>query len=145
MDKELFSDANESKSAFVKFGKVGDYVQGTLVGMRAVNSSLPGKENELVKIYEFLASGGEFHEMDDNKNPIDPSVKIEPNTYWLVGGKPGIDNQMRKAKIGQIIGMKFADTKAAKTKGFNATKIIKVYLGKMDESFAGMTPATEEE
>jgi len=144
MDQELFSDANESKSAFVKFGKVGDYVQGTLVDIREIKSSFPGKENELVKIYEFLASGGEFHEMDDNKNPIDPPVKIEPNVYWLVGGRPGIDNQMRNAKIGQVIGMKFTDTKPPKTKGFSATKIIKVYLGKMDESFSGMTPATEE-
>jgi len=135
---DIFDPKNEVKTSFIKWGKVGDYIKGTLSDIREINSTLPGKEGQRVKIYEFLAQGGEFHRLDEaTKQPIDPSVVINEGEYWIVGGRVGIDNQLRNVKIGTIVGLRFADSKPSKQKGFNPTKIIKVFLGGIDPNWMG--------
>ena len=109
----IFSDDNKMKGNWVKFDTVGDKFQGTLVGTREVVNQLSGKDQI---IYELR---------DANKE------------YWNVGGKPGIDMQMRHVKIGQIVGFEFVEERANKKPGMNATKIIQVYAkpGVVDEEF----------
>lgn len=136
-NEELFSDKNKAKSLFVKWGKQGDWFKGTLLGIREVANTFPGKEGTMNKIYDFRAHGGEFHETDENKIPVDPAITVNDGDFYSIGGKAGIDNSMRNAKVGQIVGMKFTETKAAKTKGFAPLKIIAVYNGGMDPDYAG--------
>ena len=133
--KDIFDDKNAVKSLWVKWGKIGDNVVGTLTAVHDVRSNLPGKENEMVKRYELLAEGGEYHELDKKKNPVDPAVKVLVGEIYYVGGKVGIDAQMRRVKVGQRIGMKFTQEIPAKTKGYNDLKIIKVFAGEMNEEW----------
>lgn len=134
-----FDGLQEVKSSWIKWGKVGDWFKGTLVDKRQTKSTMPGKENELVWVYEFKTQGGAFHQLDDKKNPIEPAVVISEGEFWTLGGKAGIDNQMRNVRLGQIVGMRFTEEKPAKTKGFNPLKVIKVYAGAMDENYSGET------
>lgn len=131
------SDRHEVKLPWVRWGKVGDYIEGNLADVREVNSNLPGKEGERVKVYEIKARGGEFHLLDDKKNPVEPAEKVEMGEIYMVGGRQGIDAQMRRIKIGQDVELRFTDEKPSKKKGFNALKIIKVLTdGTIDEDLA---------
>lgn len=138
----MFNDDNEVRSSWVKFSKVGDFISGTLVGVREVPSALPGKEGKMVKVYEVKAQNGEFHDIDDKKAVIEPAIKINAGEIWNVGGGVVLDAQMRNIKVGQVIGIKFTDEKPAQKKGFNPMKIKKVFApkgndgkGKMDEEW----------
>lgn len=134
----IFNDKNEIRSSWIKWGKVGDYITGTLTDVREINSNLPGKQGERVKVYEVKIDEGSFHELDDKKNPIEPPISLPAEEIWLVGGRMGIDAQMRRVKVGQKLGMKFTDEKPPRQKGYNALKIIKVYTdGHMDEEWLG--------
>jgi hypothetical protein len=133
-----FEGLTEVKSQWVKFGKISDWIRGTLTDVRSVPSQLPGKQDEMVKLYEFIAAGGSFHGITDGKVDSEPTV-LEQGSFWTVGGKPGIDNQMRNVKLGQIFGMRFSEEKPSKTKGFNPTKVIKVLIGGLDENYSGET------
>jgi len=131
----IFDEKNKVKSQFVSWGKVGDWFKGTLLSMREVNSTLePGKKN---KIYEFRAHGGEFHDLDENKQPIPEAIIVVEGDLWSVGGRASIDNQMRNVKQGTIIGMKFSEVKPAKTKGYNPAKIVNIYIGGLDPNYMG--------
>lgn len=124
------------KTSWVKWGKVGDNIEGTFVEVREIESQLPGKEGEKVKVYDIKADKGSYHELDEKKMPVEPSVKIEANEIYSVGGRQGIDVQMRRIKIGQKVRIIFAEEKPAKTKGFNALKIIKIQTnGAMDTAW----------
>lgn len=132
----IFTAGNEIKPAWWKAGKVEDNVFGTLIGVREMESQLPGKKGELVKIYEILADGGEFHETDENKKPVEIATTINKGETWLVGGSAGLDNAMRNVKVGQIVGIKFTEEKPSKTKGFNPTKVKKVFTdGNMNKGW----------
>ena len=135
---------SEVKTSWVKWGKIGDFIKGTLVDIREINSMLPGKEGQRVKVYEILAQMGSFHQIDEEKKPIDPPVVINMGEYWTIGGKPGIDSQMRNIKLGQIVGLRFTEVKPSKTKGFNALKVIKIYVGGMDPNYVGQNSADVE-
>jgi hypothetical protein len=118
----------EVKSPWVKFGKVGDNIYGTLIGVREVMSQLPGKKGERVKVYEVKADGGIFHETDDKKNPVEPAIQIADGEIYNVGG--GF------IKLGQKIKIEFTEEKAPKQKGFSGMKIKKVYSnGKFDDEW----------
>jgi len=130
---------SEVKNSFWKKGKIGDFIIGTLIAVREIRSQLPGRENEQVKLYEVKADDGEFHDLDDKNQPIEPAVKINGEEVWNVGGgskehPSGIDTQFRNIKLGQKVKIQFVDEKPPKKKGFNALKIVKVYTnGKMDD------------
>lgn len=133
---DIFDDKNQVKSAWVRWGKVGDWVKGTLVRVTEVKSTLPGKEGQKVKVYELKTDDGLFHETDENKKPVDPAVKCEAGAFWMIGGRTGLDAQMRRVKLGQKLGLKFTDEIPPKKKGFSPLKIIKVFTeGIMDEEW----------
>ncbi len=124
---DIFAAENEIQSAFVKWGKIGDFISGTLIDVRETASNLPDKAGEMQKNYDILVDEGSFHNLDDKKNPIEPAVVLVKGDIYTVGGKPGIDAQMRRIEMGQKLGMKFTDEKPPKTKGYSAFKLIKVY------------------
>jgi len=133
-DNKWDSSDNEVKSNWWKANvPMEDKVFGTLINKRQVKSSIPGKEDELVWIYELQAESGSFHETDDTKKVIETPVVINEGEVWSIGGKVGIDTQMRNIKLGQKIGFKFIDVKPSKTKGFAPAKNIRVYAPKGED------------
>lgn len=147
---DYFDKGNEVKSQWVKFNVFGDHVAGTLTAVREMKSSLPGKEGQLVKIYEFKADGGSFHD-SENKVVAKEATTIEPGDTWLVGGSGGLDQQMTNVRRGTKVAIKYVEDRPNKQKGFNATKVKKVYVKKgqdgkpvMDQEFleasAGIDP-----
>ena len=122
-----FDDSKEIKSKWIKFGKVGDGVIGTLVEIRKVPSFLPGKEGELVTVYDLKVKSGSFHELDAKKNPVETATVLNQGDYYSVSGKKAIDDRMRNIAYGIVVGFKFTEEVPNKKKGFNATKVIKVY------------------
>jgi len=141
--QDIFDPANEVKSVWLKWGQPKDFIEGTLIDIREIESQIPGKEGEMNKIYEIRANSGSFHDLDEKKNPVPEATVLAQGDVWTVGGKPGIDSQMRNAKIGQKVGMRFVEEKPSKTKGFNPTKVIKIFLGAMDTEFQGELPGDE--
>lgn len=119
----------EVQSNWVRWGKEGNTIKGTLIAVRSMKSTLPGKQGENVAIYEIKASEGEFNNMDKKtKEPIEPAITIEAGDIYNVGGKPIIDRQMRNIKLGTKIRMTFTETNPAKNAGFSDLKVVKVYV-----------------
>src|SRR3990167_8851637 len=134
--KDVFDEENAVKANWVKWGKAGNKIFGTLMSVREMESQFPDKKGEMVKVYEFLAEGGEFNDIDEDKKPVKEVTTINPGEIWLVGGKVGLDNAMRNIKVGQILGIKFTEEKPNKTKGFSPLKIVKVFTeGKMNDKW----------
>ena len=125
---DVFDESNEVKSNWAKFSvPQEDKIFGTLIAKRQVKSNLPGKEGEMVMVYDLKADYGTFHALDDKKRVIEEPITVEAGTFWSVGGKPMIDRQMQNIKLGQKIGFKFIEEVPSKQKGFNPTKVIKVF------------------
>ena len=130
------SEWQEVKSSTVSWGKVGDYIEGTLsdIRVREVRDDVKGRIRK--NVYEIKADAGLYHEMDDKRIPIDPEVKVSAGDFYMVwGGKEMIDNGMKKAKIGQKVKVSFVQENEPTAKGRSGFKLTKVYLGVMDESF----------
>lgn len=127
-------ESNEVASNWVKFNvPMEDKILGTLISKRQMKSTLPGKEGELVWVYEVKADLGSFHELDASKVVVPTPIEVRADEIWSVGGKNSIDVQMRNIKVGQKVGFKFIDTQPSKTKGFAPAKNIKVYAPKNDD------------
>ena len=140
--KDAFDESNEVQSNWVKFNvPLEDKIFGTLIAKRQVKSNLPGKEGELVWVYELKAEYGSFHELDDKKKVIETPVMVGNGDFYSIGGKPMIDRQMQNIRIGQKIGLKFIEEIPSKTKGFAPQKVVKVYAPKNDDG----TPMMDEE
>lgn len=101
-----FDENDRVKSNWWKTEKVGDKIQGTLIGKRQVANQLSGQDQW---IYELL---------------------IEEGEVWNVGGKAAIDIQMRHVKLGQIVEFRFIEERPSKKPGMSATKIIAIYQDK---------------
>lgn len=139
---DLFDESNLVKPSWVSWGKVGDYIRATLLDVREMKSNLPGKEGTMVKVYECRAHEGKFHDIVVDQATgtkvaaADPTV-IQKGEIWMIGGKPGIDNAMRRMQKGQIFGMRFAAITPSKTPGFNPSKTINVFQGEIDPDYQG--------
>ncbi len=137
MPADLFDPSNEVKPQWMKWGKIGDRIRATLLGVRDMDSQLPGKEGTKVKVYECRVHDGQYHVLDENKQIVEMPNVFRPGEIVLIGGKPGIDNGMRYVKPGQIFGMSYSGNKPSKTNGFSPTKTIKVFAGEMDPEYMG--------
>lgn len=133
---------NEAQNNFVSWGQEGDFVFGTLVGVREVKSTLPDKAGELQKIYDVRVKECSYHALDDKKRVIEEAITPAEGDLVSVGGRKTIDSRMARIKVGQVFGLKFVEEQPAKTKGYNPTKLIKVFTPKnakgefeMDEEF----------
>lgn len=135
-------EGNKVASNWVKFNvPMEDKIFGTLIAKRIMKSQIPGKESEDVNVYDLNADLGSFHEADEKKVVIPEAITIKAGDFWSVGGKPGIDAQMRNIKVGQKIGFKFIDEKPSKTKGFAPAKNIRVYAPENEDG----TPQMDDE
>jgi len=113
MKKDLFSDENLAQSNWAKFEKVGDKVEGRLVGQR----SAPAKGNFSAQIvYELETEDGQM---------INVGI-AEHKTF--------IHDRMKSAKIGQEVGFLFKEEVESETTGFAPAKSILVYLGDVVEA-----------
>lgn len=99
----IFDEKNKVASPFFSFKKIGDKIEGTLVDVTTVMNQLSGKNQQ---IYEIKCTNGD---------------------YAKIGGKPGIDGQMKRVKLGQIVGFEFINEKENANPAFSPTKIIQVY------------------
>lgn len=137
MVKKITDDFDESNvvvSNWVKWNVIGeDKIMGTLTGKREMKSSIPGKEGDLVNIYDIKADYGSFHVTDDAKVVVPEPIAISEGENYSVGGNNIIDRQMRNIKIGQKVGLKYTEQVPSKTKGFAPAKIIKVYTPKNED------------
>ncbi len=124
-------ESNEAVNSFVSWGMVDDYILGTLIGVRHVKSTLPGKEGQMQNIYDFKVKECSYHVLDSKKKLVEEPVVPNEGDIVSVGGRSSIDTRMARAKIGQVIGLKFVAEIESKTKGFNPTKSIKVYMPKL--------------
>lgn len=147
-NNDEMSGLEEARSTFIKWGKEGDFVKGTLTARRQVPDQLKrstGKDpNALQWIYELQVLAGRFHDIVKKKVNENPTT-LEAGSFISVGGKPGIDNGMRNAKLGQIVGFRFEETKPSKNPAFNDNKIVKVYLGEMDRNYMGQSSSDVEQ
>jgi len=134
-------ESNEASNSFVSWGEVGDFILGTLTAVREVASTLPDRVGEMQKVYEFKVAECRYHLLDEKKNPIEPAEEPQKGEIISVGGRKTIDSRMQRAKIGQVVGLKFVEELPAKTKGYNATKLIKVFFPKNADG----TPEMDEE
>jgi len=143
------SPENEVQSNWMKFNvsvadspEGADKIFGTLVSKRQIKSNMPGKEGEIVNVYEIKASQETtFHVLDEKKKLVEEPIIITPGDVYSVGGTKVIDNQMRNIKIGQMIGLKFIEEQPSKTKGFAPAKIVKVFAPKNDDGSPKMDEA----
>jgi hypothetical protein len=133
---DIFSEENEVKSSFIQWGKPGDHIVGTLVDKREVENQLADKAGEMQTIYELKVDQGEYHVINADKSIAKDATPLGAGDIWSIGGKKAVDSQMRNVKIGQKVGMKYMEETPSKTKGYNPTKVIKIYTsGKMDEEW----------
>src|SRR3990167_3490649 len=102
--KDEFGDENAVPSNWITWGvPVEDKIFGTLIAKRTMKSTFPGKEGELVNIYEMKADYGSYHQVDEKKNPIEPAITINEGEFYNIGGKAMIDRQMQNIKVGQKV------------------------------------------
>lgn len=121
------------ESNFMKWGKEGDHVFGTFIGVRQIPNQL--KDGELQNIYEIKSDGGEYHNIVDQKVD-DDATTVEEGEIFIVSGKAGLDSKMRNIKLGTKVKFEFTETKPSKKKGFHPAKIIEVYTnGDVDEDW----------
>ena len=99
----IFDKENRIQSNWMKFEKVGDKIEGTLIAKRAIFNQLSGRDQI---VYEIKKTNGE---------------------YWNIGGKPGIDAQMQKVRVGQIVGFEFIKERKPSRAGYHPLKIIQIY------------------
>lgn len=121
---------NEAKNNFVSFSEIGDYILGALLSAKQVPSTLPDKQGEMQWVYEFKVKDCSYHVLDEKKKVVDEAVEPEVGEIVSVGGRKTIDSRMARIKIGQVVGLKFVEELPAKTRGYNPTKLIKVFTPK---------------
>jgi hypothetical protein len=133
MVKDIFDAENEVKSSFIQWGKPTNFIVGTLVDKREVENQLADKAGTMQTIYEILVERGEYNIIKEDKSIDATATALKADDIWSIGGKAAIDSQMRNVKIGQKVAMKYMEEVPSKTKGYNPTKVIKIYTsGEMD-------------
>lgn len=141
MSSDPFDGMEEAKRPQVKLGKVGDWFKGTITdNTREIENRLSAK-HEMQLICEFKMQGGSYHNISEKVVAAEPTEVVKGD-FMSFFAKGPVRDQLKKAKLGQIVGLKFAEERPPSQPGFNPTKIIKVYLGDMDPEFKGESGAT---
>ena len=91
---------NEQKAAWIKWGKVGDWIRGTLCDVREMeNMNKPG---EKVKIYEFIAKGGSFHHFEK----VNGAVKVDESAGARISSNRIVKTITARQDIGDPLSLK---------------------------------------
>ncbi len=136
---ELFNEGNAVKVVYktIKFGKVGDFIKGTLTNNTKQMKNELSEKGEMQTVFEIKVAAGSFHLMTDRVVDATPTIP-QPGEFWsYITGKPVMLDMLKGVKIGQIVGLRFTESKKSKKPGFNDTKIIKVYPGAKDDTYQG--------
>ena len=123
MTQENWDGAKEVQSNWFKTEKVGDKIKGTLVGKKIQPSTDPTFSDQLVV-----------------------ELKKEDGTKWKYGvsvKKAGTVDRLNNCKLGEVVGISFAEELPATKKGFQPTKVIKVYSFGMDPNYSEMDGGEE--
>ena len=136
-----FAGMEESKRPQVKFGKAGDWFKGTITdNTRQIENKLSAK-HEMQTIYEFKMKGGSYHNIVEETPgkyvAVAEPTAIVKDDFMSYFAKGAVQAQLKNAKIGQVVGLRFVEERAPSPPGHNPTKIIKVYLGEMDPDYHG--------
>ncbi len=123
-------ESNEATNNFLSWGQEGDYVLGALLSAKQVPSTLPDKKGEMQWVYEIKVREASYHILDEKKRIVPEAIEPEEGEIISVGGRKTIDSRLARVKIGQIVGLKFVEELPAKTRGYNPTKLIKVFTPK---------------
>lgn len=145
--EDIFNDNNarvptqwekaHPKTLSVAFSKVGDWIYGTYLGSRQIPSKQPGKENEMITVYDIKGHAGEFHKLDNFKQIVEEPIKVEEGSLWSVYGKKDINERMAEIPVGHFVAFKFLKLIPSKKAGFNPMKDIDVRNGGKDPDYSG--------
>jgi len=143
--KDTYNKDDALSSPWMKWGKVGDKIFGTLISIsdrKQINDNTGAEETS--KVYELKTDGGEFHNVDEDKKVIEPAVVIGEGQIFNVGGHYTIDPVMKNIKMGQKVKIEFTETKPSQKKGNAPMKIRKVFSkGEMDEEWLSSNKEAE--
>lgn len=136
-DNDPMAGGAEQKVEYnnIKFGKVGDWFKGTLTGNTRQMANQLSEKKEMQTVFEFKMKEGNWHEITDRVVSGTPADVKAGEQYSFISGKQAILQQMAAVPLGTIVGMKFTEELPAKTKGYNKSKIIKVYLFGVDPEY----------
>ena len=134
---EEYNEDDVMQSPWMRWGKVGDNLHGTLIRVFSKTQvSLKTGQEEQVRVYEIKCDGGTYHQLDDKKMPIEPAIVISPGELYKVADHFTIHDVMKNVKLGQKLKIAFTEEKASQKKGNAPMKIRKVYSkGTMDEAW----------
>jgi len=126
----------EVKSSTVKFNVVGDYVVGTLLGVKTNVKTQVG----LANVWNLRAKVGSFHP----SNLGEPQL-VEESEDTSFFAKPGglLDEKMKKIKNGQIFKVELTELKDSKFGEGHEQKLYSVQQGAMDPEYMGEGVAEE--
>lgn len=123
----------EMSTQQVAFGKVGDFIKGTYVQKKSVKTARGDNF-----IYQIKGQLGQYHEMDDNKKPVEPAKDVQIGSYYSIwGGKQTIDDLFARCKFGDIVAIQFKEEQPSKTKGNSPFKVFRCLHFGIDDTWAG--------
>jgi hypothetical protein len=141
----LFNEDNAIKIDYktIKFGKVGDWLKGTLVdNTKRMDNKLDPTGGQQT-VFQIKIHAGSIHNIVKKQIDAEPTV-LNPGEFWsYITGKGMVLEMLKSVKVGQVVGLKFTESKPNKTPGFDDTKIIKVYPGNMDPEYQGESQETQ--
>lgn len=117
-NNDEWANAEEVKSNWFKFEKVGDKIKGTLLKKRLQPSNDPTFQDQWV--YELKTASGEVYNV---------GVSV---------AKQGTVQRLNNCKVGEVIGILFEKEGEQGKKGFAKAKMLKVVTFGMDPSFSEM-------
>lgn len=118
-------------SNWFKFGKVGNVIRGTLVGVQERDDAYDPTKKQ--KVYEIKAELGYFNDIV-KKEVQEEATELTPDEVYLIGGKTIIDRNMRHAVVGQRVELRY--TGDFDVGGGNVAKTVEVKLGSMDPAYS---------
>lgn len=137
------------KSNYIKFNKVNDHIQGTLV--KVTVPAEPDSYGRMDKKYTILCEsgivfGGEMEKDTGNYIVDKDPTTLEAGREYIVTGKVSLDSSMAELKLGQKCIIQLAELKPSK-KGSRPAKIMKVFAGGLNDEWlksqAAIAPAEE--
>lgn len=137
MSKDNYDKSDALSSPWMKWGKKGDKIFGTLISREQREQvSLATGQKEMVTVYELKADGGEYHNVDEDKKVIEPAVQIKEGDVINVADHYTIHAPLKNVKLGQKIKIEFTESKPSQKKGNAPMKIRQVFSkGEMDEEW----------
>lgn len=130
MSGDFFSDENIPNSAWFKFDKVGQVVKGTLVEtyVKEAEGNFPAQT-----VYKLTNASAGMSTIV-NEKVTDPKLELVWNIN-VGSSKAFINDRLKSAKAGDIIGLAFIKEIPPKTKGFNPAKSIYPFNGGVDTAY----------